>query len=351
MQMHLIIAVLFIITVVMAFIEDYIEEFYKVVILAGYAFFMILLATTKSIEHTADALGYEDMFLHNDDTLVEIATEPTYIYLSRLLLLFGGSVVAIFFIYAIIAIPAKLKAIYAMTPYVFTALLIYIPVYFELHDMIQIRAAAAAAFLLSSLIPLSKKHYWQATLLMIGGILFHYSAVVYLPFLLFGNRKLNVMWRFVVAGLVPASLVMYFMKKDLLSMIPSSLLGGKIDYYKASAEAGDWADIPLPYKNLYLMTKCIILYLCLYYYDLIVKRNPFAPLLINLFAASIIFLLTMATIPVLAGRISDLYGIVDCIVFTFCLYLVSPALIVRIAIAVVGLYMIVYNMLTTEYFT
>lgn len=349
--MHLIIAVLFIITVVLAFFENYIEEFYKIITLAAYAFFMILLATTKSIEHTADASGYEDMFLHNDNALIEIATEPTYIYLSRLILFLGGSVVIIFFIYAVIAIPTKLRAINTMTPYIFTALLIYIPVYFELHDMIQIRAAAAAAFLLSSLIPLSQKHYWQAVLLMIGGILFHYSAIVYLPFLLLGNRRLNLVGRFIVAGLVPAGFIMYFMRKDLLSFMPSSLLSGKVDYYKASAEAGGWTDIALPYKNLYFMTKCVILYLCLYYYDLIVKKNPFAPILINIFASSIIFLLTMATIPVLAGRISDLYGIVDCIVFTFCLYLVSPAFIVRTAIAIVGLYMIVYNMLTTEYFT
>ena len=351
MQMHLIIAMLFVIAVAMAFIEDYIEDFYKLLVLSAFGLFMILLATTKSVEHTADAPGYEDMFLNNDDALIEIATEPTYIYLSRLILLFGGSVAVIFFIYAIIAIPAKLKAIYTLTPYVFTALLIYIPVYFELHDMVQIRAAAAAAFLLSSLVPLSKKCYWQATLLMIGGTLFHYSAIVYLPFLLLGNRRLSLVWRFVVAGLVPASFVMYLMKKDLLSLVPSSLLGGKVDYYKASAEAGGWTDISLPYKNLYFMTKCVILYLCLYYYDLIVKQNPFAPILINLFAASIVFLLVMATIPVLAGRISDMYGIVDCVVFTYLLYLVSPSFIARIAIATVGFYMIVYNMLTTEYFT
>lgn len=351
MQMHLIIAALFAITVLMAFIEDYLEEFCKVMVLGAYVLFMVLLATTKSIEHTADALVYEDMFLNNDNALVEIATEPTFIYLSRLILLFGGSVMAIFFIYAVIAIPTKLKAIYTMTPYVFTALLIYVPVYFELHDMIQIRAAAAAAFLLSSLIPLSKNHYWQAMLLMIGGILFHYSAVVYLPFLLLGNRKLNLIGRFIVAGLVPAGFVLCLMKKDLFSLIPSSLFGGKVDYYKASAEAGGWGDISLPYKNLYFMTKCVILYLCLYYYDLIVKKNPFAPILINLFAASIVFLLSMSTISVLAGRIRDIYGIVDSIVFTFCLYLVSPAFVARIAIAFVGFYMLIYNMFTTDYFT
>jgi hypothetical protein len=59
----------------------------------------------------------------------------------------------------------------------------------------------------------------------------------------------------------------------------------------------------------------------------------------------------MATIPVIAGRISDIYGIVDCIVMTFCLYLITPAHYVRIAITIAGLYMLLHNMLFTEYFT
>ena len=199
MQMHLTIAVLFAITVVIAFLEDYLKEVHKIVILAGYAIFMILLATTKSIDHTADAPIYEHIFYNNDELLVELTTEPTYIYLSRIVLFFGGSLMIMFLIYAVITIPTKLKAIYNLTPYIFTALLIYIPVYFELHDMIQIRAAAASAFVLSSLIPLSNKKYWQATLLVIIAVLFHYSSIIFIPFLFIGNRKLSYNGRIISA--------------------------------------------------------------------------------------------------------------------------------------------------------
>ena len=79
--------------------------------------------------------------------------------------------------------------------------------------------------------------------------------------------------------------------------------------------------------------------------------NTLAPILINLFAASTLFLPSMASIPVLAGRISDMYGIIDCIVFTFALYLVSPKYMARTAIAILGLYMLVFNIMYTEYFT
>ena len=155
MEMHLLISGLFAVTVVMAFLEDYLKELHKIVILAVLATLMIVLATTKSIDHTADGTIYEHIFYNNDEILTQLTTEPTFLWLSRLVLALGGGLIWMFLIYALIAIPTKMKVLYGMTPYIFTALIIYIPIYFELHDMIQIRAAAACAFLLAALQPLA----------------------------------------------------------------------------------------------------------------------------------------------------------------------------------------------------
>jgi hypothetical protein len=349
MQMHLTIAVFFAFTVVMAFIEDYLKESYKTIALAAYAVFMVLLASTKSIDGTADALIYEHIFYHNDEMLVVLTTEPTYLLLSRLVLALGGALWVIFLIYALITIPLKLHVLRKMTPFIFTALVIYVPVYFELHDLVQIRAAAAAAFLLLSFHPLCDKHYGKAFLLMLTAILFHYSAVVFLPFLFIGNRALSTRGRIIVACVIPTLFVCYLMGKDMFSLIPSSIMGGKLDFYQKTTEKGEWA-MALLYKNVYFMLKCAMLYLCLYYYDLIVKECRMAPLLINLFIASVLSLMLFSTIPVIATRVSDLFGIIDCLVFTFTLYFVTPRYAARIGIAVVGLYMLIYNMLVAEYF-
>ena len=293
----------------------------------------------------------EAMFYNNAGLLTEIATEPTYIWLSRLVLACGGTVSTMFLIYALITIPAKLHTLHQLTPYIFTALTIYIPVYFELHDMVQIRCAAAATFLLASLIPLANKHRWQAALLMVAAILFHYSAAVYLPFLLVGNKHLNRLARLVVAVLLPVCFALYLIKRDLFSLLPDVLVEGKLDFYQKSSEKGEWTDIALLYKNIYFMAKCALLYVCLYHYDYLCERIRMAPLFINLFAASIIFLLTMATIPVVASRVSDLYGLVDCIVFTFAVHLVNPTWVARAGIVLIGLYSLIYNMIFANYFT
>ena len=351
MLTHILIATIFAITVFLAFIEDYLSVFHKTIILIVYACIFIIMATTKSVEHTADALVYEDMFMNNDSFITELTTEPSFIYISRMVLLLGGTISTVFFIYAVISIPAKITVFNTMTPYIFTALLIYIPIYFEVQDMIQIRVAAAVTFLLMSLVPLANKHLLPAALLMILAILFHYSAAAALPFLFIGNRRLNKALRILVACLLPICFAMYLMKKDLFFLIPSGLTEGKLDLYKETSEKGQWDELQPLYKDLYFLSKCTILYLCLYFYDYIVERNRFAPILINLFAASIFFLLTMATIPVIASRVSDLFGIIDCIVFTFCLYLFYPKYVPRIGIAIIGLYVLILNILYSEHFT
>lgn len=347
--MHLLILGLFAVTVVMAFLEDYLKEIHKIVILAVLATLMVLLATTKSIDHTADGTIYEHIFYNNDEILTQLTTEPTFLWLSRLVLALGGGLIWMFLIYALIAIPTKLKALYGMTPYIFTALIIYIPIYYELHDLIQIRAAAACAFLLLALNPLSNKRYWTATLLMIIAILFHYSSVVFIPFLFIGNRQLGYNSRLVVACVIPVCFVIYLMGKDLFSLIPSSILGGKLDYYQKTSEKGEW-EMALLYKNVYFMLKVAMMYLCLYFYNHIVENNRLAPLLLNLFLASILSPMLFSTIPVIASRVSDMYGIIDCIVFTFALYLFSPRYLARFGILIIGIYMLIYHMMSDDYF-
>ena len=131
---------------------------------------------------------------------------------------------------------------------------------------------------------------------------------------------------------------------------PSALLWGKLEVYKESTEKGEWEEFLPLYINIYYLSKCVVLYICLYYYDVIVKNNRLAPILINLFAISICFLSSMATIPVVASRISDMFGIVDCIVFTLCMYVIAPQYLVRIGITIAGFFVLIYNMTNTEYF-
>jgi hypothetical protein len=349
MQMHLIISVLFIITVFFAFLEDRLKDIHKISILVAYAIIMVLIATTKSIDENADGATYERLFYNNSNTLVELATEPTYIYLSRIVLACGGTIVAMFFIYAMISIPAKLRVLYAMTPYIFTALVIYIPVYYELHDLVQIRAAAASTFLLSAVYFLSHQRVKIAAAFIVIATLFHYSSLVFLPFLFIRNRRLGQIGRIILGCSILAFFGLYLAGKDLFQLIPAGSISGKVTEYQKTSEKGMW-DMALLYKNAYYMVKFILFFVCLYYYDYLVEKTKTAPIFINLLAASLLAPMLFSSIPVIASRLGDLFGIIDGVVFTYVLYLVSPRYLARACITIVGLYMLIYNMIVSEYF-
>lgn len=305
---------------------------------------MIGLSAFKDIYTTADAENYLEMYEHSDDSFVALTTEPTYVLLSRVLSALGCGVVILFLIYALLSIPTKIWAINKLTEYIFTALIIYIPIYFPLHDIVQIRAGAAAACIMLCVYFLCSKRKGLAILLFVAGILFHYSCLVFLPVLFVGNRNLSIYGRVALFSVIPIGFMMYFMNVDLLSFLPSSLVGGKVDFYKEMAEKGEhWADYILPYKNLYLLSKCALLSVGLYFYRTIISKTPCANIVFVMLAASIFMNLSLTRIPVLAGRLGDLYGITDCIAFTYMLYIIRPKWVVRLGIFLLGAYMLVFN--------
>lgn len=344
--MFVVASLLLIVAFVLSFLEEYLSSRVKLSVFACMTLIMICLPTFKDINTTADARFYIEYFQNNDDPLIEAMTEPTFIYLSRLLINCGLGIEVLFFIYAFITIPTKLIALSKLTPFFFTALLIYIPVYYLLQDVIQIRAGAAAAFLFLSLYLICEKKYIWTTIAFIAAILFHYSAIVFLPVLIWGNRKLYLPVRIFLLFLIPLGFFMYFKEMDLLSFLPESLTQGKVDFYKESAENGSqFAEFVIPYKNLYLMSKCLLLFLCVFFYKSIIIEMKYANIVILLLAASVFIKLSMSTIPVIAGRLSDLYGITDCVVFTYILSFVKPSWVVRCVIFGIGLYMLIYNYL------
>lgn len=349
--MYIYLFALFLVVALLSLVEEHIDRPQRQYIVWGMLVVMVMAATLKDVSTVADSGAYERMFYDNDNPLYVIATEPTYIYLSRLILIFGGGIACLFFVYAILSIPLKMWTISKMTPFFFSALVIYIPVYYELHDLVQIRAAVAGAFLLLSIYFYANKQYKPLVLAYVAAVLFHYSSISFLPVFLVGNYLNGKRSRLLLASLIPIGFLLYLTHHDLLSLIPSSLLGGKVDFYRSSAESGDlWSEMLAPYKNLFFLTKCAALYVYLYYYDYLKEKSKYFTLLCVVETGSLFWMLSMSTIPVVATRISDLYGIIDAVFLSYSLYLIEPKIAARACLIGIGLYMYVYNMLFSNYF-
>ena len=346
--MDFLILSIFAIVVVLSFLEDYMPSWQKILILVTLGIALICIATFKPMS-TADAESYEYYYYYNDDYIVETATEPTFIYLSRFFLSFGFDIVAIFFAFALIAIPLKLAALWKCTPYVFTAMIVYVGIYYPLHDVVQIRCGAAAAFLLWAIVPLAKKRYGTAFLLTIVATLFHYSSLAFLPILLIGNMRVGTYWRYILGGIIPVCLALFMMNLGAVSLIPNSIVEGKLDFYKEISERGNWAEY-IPYKQVTFLSEFALLYVFLFFYDTIEKHCVYAPILVKVLVLEMFFLTMFAEIPVLGGRLHDLFGMFNALAFTCCLYCIKPKYVARLGITIIALGYYLIQMFDQMYF-
>lgn len=346
--MDILILSIFTIVVVLSFMEDYMPKWQKILILISIGIALICISTFKPMT-TADAENYENYFYNNDVFLVEIITEPTFTYMSRLYLSLGLEITALFLTYALLSIPLKLTMLWKMTPFVFTSMIVYLGIYYPMHDVVQIRCGVATAFLLWAIVPLAKRQYLKATVLFIVATLFHYSSLTFLPILLLGNIKVGKYWKYVLGVAIPICLLLYFAGFSAFSLIPKSLIEGKIEYYKERGSSGGMTNY-VPYKQLTFIAEFALLYIFIFFYDTIEKYCQYAHILIKVLALGLGCHILFAEIEVLGHRLHDLFGIFYVLAYTQCLYIIKPRYVVRIGLAMFSLVCYLIQMYRDVYF-
>jgi len=346
--MDILILSIFAIVTGLSFLEDHMSAWQKLILLFSICIALICIATFKPMT-TADAANYEKYFLLNDNLLIETITEPTYIYLSRLYISLGFGVIAMFFTYALIAIPTKLTLLWHLTPFVFTSMMVYVGIYYPMHDVVQIRCGVAVAFLLWSMIPLQEGRYLWAAALFLTATLFHYSSLAFLPILFVGNMEIGKYWKWILGVSIPICILLYLAGFGSVNLIPGEAIEGKLDYYKEVSDTG--ADEKyVPYKQITFLAEFAMLYVFIFFYDTIHRHCRYAPILIKVLALEMGYLIIFADIEVLGKRLHDLFGMFNTISFTCLLYVIRPRYVARTGLAVFCLFHYIVQMLSKIYF-
>ena len=346
--MDILILSIFAIVTGLSFLEDHMSAWQKLILLFSICIALICIATFKPMT-TADAANYEKYFLLNDNLLIETITEPTYIYLSRLYISLGFGVIAMFFTYALIAIPTKLTLLWHLTPFVFTSMMVYVGIYYPMHDVVQIRCGVAVAFLLWSMIPLQEGRYLWAAALFLTATLFHYSSLAFLPILFVGNMEIGKYWKWILGVSIPICILLYLAGFGSVNLIPGEAIEGKLDYYKEVSDTG--ADEKyVPYKQITFLAEFAMLYVFIFFYDTIHRHCRYAPILIKVLALKMGYLIIFADIEVLGKRLHELFGMFNTISFTCLLYVIRPRYVARTGLAVFCLFHYIVQMLSKIYF-
>lgn len=200
------------------------------------------------------------------------------------------------FIFALISFGLKILTIKRCSSSQLLSLVTLLSTTFVLHDMIQIRASCAIAIFLWSLQYLSERKYLKYFSCIGIACLFHYSSAIYFFIPLFSKDKISRKFWIL---LFIVSYGLYFIHIDLIDIakkiIPSgTYLLGTLQYF-----SGQRVNI----FNAGQMLKLLIFLIFIYKAK---KLNRYQIICLKILGLSVIFVPLLASIAVLAFRISEL---------------------------------------------
>ena len=306
------------ITIILCYLEDYIKRYrFFLYILMG--FVMVLIAGLREIGLDPDSENYEYSFQHYYQSSEMGMVEPSFTLISAILNVFTDNVHLLFLVYALLGVTIKLYAFKKNLQCIFVPMMLYISFYFVLHEMTQIRAGVVSALFLLAVYHIAKKEKRKALLLIIVGSFFHYSSLALLPTLMFGNKDFNRKENIMIALLIPLSYLIYFGGISMLLNTDIPLIGNKLAIYQQAMEKGKMTVNINVFDPVHLVS-VMLFYYTLYFRKTITAFNENYNVVIKIVALGLFLHTSLAFLPVLALRISQLYCIVNIFLFSGIVY-------------------------------
>lgn len=306
------------ITIILCYLEDYIKRYRSFLyILMG--FVMVLIAGLREIGLDPDSENYEYSFHHYYQSSEMGMVEPSFTLISAVLNVFTDNVHLLFLVYALLGVTIKLYAFKKNLQCIFVPMMLYISFYFVLHEMTQIRAGVVSALFLLAVYHIAKKEKRKALLLIIVGSFFHYSSLALLPTLMFGNKDFNRKGSILIALLIPLSYLIYFGGISMLLNTDIPLIGNKLAIYQQAMEKGKMTVNINVFDPVHLVS-VMLFYYTLYFRKTITAFNENYNVVIRIVALGLFLHTSLAFLPVLALRISQLYCIVNIFLFSGIVY-------------------------------
>jgi len=314
----------FLLTSFLSYIERFIGK-YKLPIYITIGAALIILAATREIGIDPDSENYENAFLHHYSSTTADMVEYSFILISQIIQLFSNDVHYLFLFYAIFGVTLKFVAFRKLCEFWFLPLVVYISYYYIFHELMQIRTGIMAGMFLLAIKPLGEGKRLKAFFYIAIGFIFHYSALALLPLLFLSNKPMSTIQRTLWALIIPFGYMIHFYGFTALLELSTELpyIGQKLAAYQLGTERGNVIDIVNVFNLLFIITNILYLYL-LYFHDTIIEHNKYYPLLMKIFALSILSYTALSGFPVLAERINLLLFLVSTILFTNIYYTIKP---------------------------
>lgn len=273
---------------------------------------LLLYATFKNPYAVADGQNYIDALEGS-----KIILEPTFNILADIINTYlDSNVTWLFFFYSFIAITCKLRSITLLSKLPIFCLIIWLTDFYPLHELGQIRAAAATGVFLLSLKSLYQRKTRTYIIYTVFATLLHFSAILMLALILLNVKKINIrIWYFAVF----ISILWAALGIDIISVMKyiPGIGEDKYEAYESVQKSLNSASVFSPI----VIGKFIITIVLLLRVNLLHKHNRYAILLLKIILISTIARFVFASNVSIAFRISEFFGTVEIILFPMLIYL------------------------------
>jgi len=271
---------------------------------------LILIAGFRPIGIDGDSLNYASVLGVHLENANFIDKEPTFWLINEFNhIVFNSEVQTFFLIFAIIGVSLKLYAIKILSINPLMSILVYLSLYFILHEMTQIRVGVASAIFLLAIPDIINKNFKIYLLKTIFAMSFHYSAFIMIFIYFLSNKRINqkVYYFLPLLGFVLSILQNIILQ--IIAMFATLLpafIGDKVNLYILLLDSGKFSDINI--FNFYYISLIVFYYIALMNYK---KFNGIYDILnIKILGIMLFLFYSLSVIPVLAFRISEFFGVV-----------------------------------------
>ncbi len=267
----------------------------------GLLFVMLVLMCINKSEMIADYGAYLRTYEMGASRFNRRGVEPTY----GIITMISPTFRTLLLIYALMSVSLHLFSITKNASNLWLSLVVYLTMDYVLHDMIQIRAAVATGLLLLSIRFISERKWWIYFPLVVVATFFHYSAVVFLPlYFLPTKNMLRPFW----IGVLIVGMIMGFTHTYIGSFfkgIPVEFINKFFQDYMGNK---DFTPSDIGLKRIYM---CLLLIVMTVRIDAIKEHYPLAVPSLCVSILSQMSFLTFGDIPVMQGRMGELFGLAD----------------------------------------
>ena len=271
--------------------------------------FLVSIAGFRPIGLDKDSKNYADALDVRISDASLLDKEPFFWLISEASrLFFFGHPASFFLFFAFIGVFLKLVAIFRFSKIPLLSLILYVFLYFILHEMTQIRVGVSSAFFLLAIKDYFNKNILQYLLKVLFACMFHYSAV--LSLVLPALRRESFSGAYSVFFLCLSFFVGHFLADGFLNKVVGFLpgfLGVRLDLYLTMLDSGESPELNR-FNFYYASLLCFSIFFSLHHKKI---KDCFDLFLLKVFNLGVFSFYILSFFPVLAFRVSEFYLVVQ----------------------------------------